>query len=93
MNNEKAVRIGAEVDRMLASEGFELAMQSIESELTQDWKNAKTKETREEIWSRYRNLDHIRTKLKALVDNGVVAQKAIDAEKKRDEATRKKGQV
>lgn len=93
MTNEKAVRVGAEVDRMLASEGWTLAVQSIEDELVHEWKIAKTKETREEVWSRYKNLDHIKTKLKALVDNGVVAEKAIETEKKRDEATRKKGQV
>jgi len=93
MELEHAIRVGAEVDRMLASEGWRLAVDSVEAELVSEWKIAKTKETREEIWSRYKNLDHIQTRLKALVMDGQMAVHKLREEERRAEATKKKGQV
>lgn len=74
----KAVTKSTQADWLLSNPAFHDAMQAIEQEVINAWKNSKTPEERDRAWSLTKLLERIPEYLRLYVTNGKMAKAVLE---------------
>jgi len=84
MINEEAVRKSRKAQQILDDEILSLALNKIENDALWQFKSSKPADTatRESAYNKIRSVEDLRTELAKLIDDGKVAQRAIERAQK-----------
>jgi hypothetical protein len=84
MNNEEQVRKGRKSQEYLEDEVFSAALEKMRGELLWEFENSKPDESskREICWAQLRAITTFKNELVKMIDNGKVAQRAIERAQK-----------
>jgi hypothetical protein len=82
--NEEHVRKGRRSEQFLQDEVFATALEKMKGDLHWEFENSKPDETakRENCWAQLRAIENFRNELTKMIDNGKVAQRAIERAQK-----------
>ena len=82
--NEEQVRKGRRSEQFLQDEVFATALEKMKGDLHWEFENSKPDETakRENCWAQLRAIENFRNELTKMIDNGKVAQRAIERAQK-----------
>lgn len=82
--NEEQVRKGRRSEQFLQDEVFALAMEKMRGDLHWEFENSKPEEAakREICWAQLRAIENFKNELTKLIDDGKVAQRAIERAQK-----------
>lgn len=82
--NEDSVRKGRKSEQFMQDEVFAAALEKMRGDLLWEFENSKPEETakREVIWAQLRAIENFRNELVKMIDNGKVAQRAIERAQK-----------
>lgn len=89
---DRDIRDGERVEMFLRDEAVIRAFAKVEEQYTARWKQAKTRETREELWAKQDALADVMAKLRETVGNKEMAKAKKDQQEKLARATARKGQ-
>jgi len=80
MSDEEAVRKGRKAQQILEDETLVAALTKLENDQLWVYKSTRAEETtkREQCWAMLKAIDNLRTELTKVIDNGKVAQRAIE---------------
>ena len=80
MTDEEAVRKGRKAQQVLEDEALVSALGKLENDQLWLFKDTRAEETakREQCWSMLKAIEGLRTELTKVIDNGKVAQRAIE---------------
>lgn len=79
-NEEEEVRKGKKAQQILEDETLVAALMKLENDQLWVFKSTRADETakREQCWAMLRAIENLRTELTKVIDNGKVAQRAIE---------------
>jgi signal transduction protein with GAF and PtsI domain len=82
--NEEHVRKGRRSEQFLQDEVFATALEKMKGDLHWEFENSKPDETakRENCWAQLRAIENFKNELTKMIDNGKVAQRAIERAQK-----------
>lgn len=82
--NEEHVRKGRRSEQFLQDEVFATALEKMRGDLHWEFENSKPDESsrREVIWAQLRAIENFKNELTKMIDNGKVAQRAIERAQK-----------
>lgn len=82
--NEESVRKGRKSEQFMQDEVFATALEKMRGDLLWEFESSKPEETakREVIWAQLRAIENFRNELVKMIDNGKVAQRAIERAQK-----------
>jgi signal transduction protein with GAF and PtsI domain len=82
--NEEQVRKGRRSEQFLQDEVFATALEKMRGDLHWEFENSKPDESsrREVIWAQLRAIENFKNELTKMIDNGKVAQRAIERAQK-----------
>ena len=82
--NEEQVRKGRRSEQFLQDEVFATALEKMRGDLHWEFESSKPEETsrREVIWAQLRAIENFKNELTKMIDNGKVAQRAIERAQK-----------
>lgn len=85
MTEEEAVRKGRRAQQVLEDETLAAALTKLENDQVWVFKSSRPEETakREQCWSMLRAIENLKTELTKMIDNGKVAQRAIERVQKK----------
>lgn len=85
MTEEEAVRKGRRAQQVLEDETLAAALTKLENDQVWVFKSSRADETakREQCWSMLRAIENLKTELTKMIDNGKVAQRAIERVQKK----------
>lgn len=85
MTEEEAVRKGRRAQQVLEDETLAAALTKLENDQVWVFKSSRAEETakREQCWSMLRAIENLKTELTKMIDNGKVAQRAIERVQKK----------
>lgn len=85
MNEEDEVRKGKRAQQILEDETLVAALAKLENDQLWVFKSTRADETakREQCWSMLKAIENLRTELVKVIDNGKVAQRAIERVQKK----------
>jgi hypothetical protein len=89
---EKDIRDGDKVEQFLKDEAVLRAFQKVEDGYVARWKQATTRETREELWAKLSALTDVRTQLNATIGNRDIAKSKKEHQERTRLATARRGQ-
>jgi hypothetical protein len=80
MSDEEAVRKGRKAQQILEDETLVAALTKLENDQLWIFKSTRSDETakREQCWAMLKAIDSLKTELTKMIDNGKVAQRAIE---------------
>jgi signal transduction protein with GAF and PtsI domain len=80
MSDEEAVRKGRKAQQILEDETLVAALTKLENDQLWIFKSTRSDETakREQCWAMLKAIDSLKTELTKVIDNGKVAQRAIE---------------
>ncbi|CAB5238789.1 hypothetical protein UFOVP751_31 [uncultured Caudovirales phage] len=80
MSDEEAVRKGRKAQQVLEDETLVAALTKLENDQLWVFKSTRADETakREQCWAMLRAIENLKTELTKVIDNGKVAQRAIE---------------
>ena len=80
MSDEEAVRKGRKAQQVLEDETLVAALTKLENDQLWIFKSTRSDETakREQCWAMLKAIDSLKTELTKVIDNGKVAQRAIE---------------
>ena len=80
MTEDEAVRKGRKAQQLLEDETLAAALAKLENDQVWVFKSTRAEETakREQCWSMLRAIENLRLELTKVIDNGKVAQRAIE---------------
>lgn len=83
--DDEAVRKGRKAQQLLEDESLVAALTKLENDQVWQFKSTRADETakREQCWSMLKAIDNLRTELTKVIDNGKVAQRAIERVQKK----------
>ena len=78
--NEEHVRKGRRSEQFLQDEVFATALEKMRGDLHWEFENSKPEEAakREIVWAQLRAIENFKNELSKMIDNGKVAQRAIE---------------
>jgi hypothetical protein len=78
--NEEQVRKGRKSEQFMQDETFATALEKMRGDLHWEFENSKPEEAakREIIWAQLRAIENFRNEMAKMIDNGKVAQRAIE---------------
>jgi ATP-dependent protease HslVU (ClpYQ) ATPase subunit len=78
--NEEQVRKGLKSAQFMQDEVFATALEKMRGDLHWEFENSKPEESakREIVWAQLRAIDSFKNELSKMIDNGKVAQRAIE---------------
>ena len=78
--NEEQVRKGRKSEQFMQDEVFAAALEKLRGDLHWEFENSKPEEApkREVIWAQLRAIENFRNEMAKMIDNGKVAQRAIE---------------
>jgi hypothetical protein len=84
-NEEEDVKRGKKAQQLLEDETLVAALAKLENDQLWVFKSTRADETakREQCWSMLRAIENLRTELTKVIDNGKVAQRAIERVQKK----------
>lgn len=84
MNQDEQVRKGRRSEQFLQDEVFATALEKMRGDLHWEFENSKPDESsrREVIWAQLRAIENFKNELTKMIDNGKVAQRAIERAQK-----------
>ena len=84
MNQDEQVRKGRKSEQFLQDEVFATALEKMRGDLHWEFENSKPDESsrREVIWAQLRAIENFKNELTKMIDNGKVAQRAIERAQK-----------
>lgn len=82
--NEEQVRKGRKSQEYMEDEVFSTAINSMRGQLLWEFESSKPDESakREIVWAQLRAIENLKTELSKMIDNGKVAQRAIERAQK-----------
>ena len=82
--NEEQVRKGRKSEQFMQDEVFATALEKMRGDLLWEFENSKPDEAsrREVIWAQLRAIENFKNELTKMIDNGKVAQRAIERAQK-----------
>lgn len=82
--NEELVRKGRKSDQFMQDEIFTAALEKMRGDLHWEFENSKPDESakRENCWAQLRAIENFKNELVKMIDNGKVAQRAIERAQK-----------
>jgi len=85
MNEEEEVRKGKRAQQVLEDETLVAALAKLENDQLWVFKSTRADETakREQCWSMLKAIENLKTELIKVIDNGKVAQRAIERVQKK----------
>lgn len=85
MTDEELVRKGRKAQQLLEDETLAAALTKLENDQVWLFKSTRAEETakREQCWSMLRAIENLKTELTKVIDNGKVAQRAIERVQKK----------
>jgi signal transduction protein with GAF and PtsI domain len=80
MTDEEAVRKGRKAQQILEDETLVAALTKLENDQLWIFKSTRSDETakREQCWAMLKAIENLKTELTKVIDNGKVAQRAIE---------------
>ncbi len=80
MTDEEAVRKGRKAQQLLEDETLSAALAKLENDQIWVFKSTRAEESakREQCWSMLKAIENLRLELTKVIDNGKVAQRAIE---------------
>jgi hypothetical protein len=80
MSDEEAVRKGRKAQQIVEDETLVAALTKLENDQLWIFKSTRSDETakREQCWAMLKAIDSLKTELTKVIDNGKVAQRAIE---------------
>ena len=80
MTEDEAVRKGRKAQQLLEDETLAAALAKLENDQVWVFKSTRAEETakREQCWSMLKAIENLRLELTKVIDNGKVAQRAIE---------------
>ncbi len=80
MTDDEAVRKGRKAQQLLEDETLSAALAKLENDQIWVFKSTRAEETakREQCWSMLKAIENLRLELTKVIDNGKVAQRAIE---------------
>jgi len=80
MTEDEAVRKGRKAQQLIEDETLSAALAKLENDQVWVFKSTRAEETakREQCWSMLRAIENLRLELTKVIDNGKVAQRAIE---------------
>ena len=80
MTEDEAVRKGRKAQQLLEDETLSAALAKLENDQVWVFKSTRAEETakREQCWSMLKAIENLRLELTKVIDNGKVAQRAIE---------------
>ena len=78
--NEEQVRKGLKSSQFMQDEVFATALEKMRGDLLWEFENSKPEEApkREIVWAQLRAIENFKNELSKMIDNGKVAQRAIE---------------
>ena len=78
--NEEQVKKGRKSEQFMQDEVFATALEKMRGDLHWEFENSKPEEApkREIIWAQLRAIENFRNEMAKMIDNGKVAQRAIE---------------
>ena len=85
MNEEEEVRKGKRAQQILEDETLVAALAKLENDQLWMFRSTRSDETakREQCWSMLKAIENLKTELTKMIDNGKVAQRAIERVQKK----------
>jgi len=85
MTDDELVRKGRKAQQLLEDETLAAALTKLENDQLWLFKSTRAEETvkREQCWSMLRAIENLKTELTKVIDNGKVAQRAIERVQKK----------
>jgi signal transduction protein with GAF and PtsI domain len=85
MNEEEEVRKGKRAQQILEDETLVAALAKLENDQLWMFRSTRADETakREQCWSMLKAIENLKTELTKMIDNGKVAQRAIERVQKK----------
>lgn len=85
MTDEELVRKGRKAQQLMEDETLAAALTKLENDQVWLFKSTRAEETskREQCWSMLRAIENLKTELTKVIDNGKVAQRAIERVQKK----------
>lgn len=85
MTDDELVRKGRKAQQLLEDETLSAALAKLENDQVWLFKSTRAEETskREQCWSMLRAIENLKTELTKVIDNGKVAQRAIERVQKK----------
>lgn len=85
MTDEELVRKGRKAQQLMEDETLSAALTKLENDQVWLFKSTRAEETakREQCWSMLRAIENLKTELTKVIDNGKVAQRAIERVQKK----------
>ncbi len=85
MTDEELVRKGRKAQQLLEDETLAAALTKLENDQVWLFKSTRAEEAakREQCWSMLRAIENLKTELTKVIDNGKVAQRAIERVQKK----------
>jgi signal transduction protein with GAF and PtsI domain len=85
MTEDEAVRKGRKAQQLIEDETLSAALAKLENDQVWVFKSTRAEETakREQCWSMLRAIENLRLELTKVIDNGKVAQRAIERVQKK----------
>lgn len=85
MTDEELVRKGRKAQQLLEDETLAAALAKLENDQVWLFKSTRAEETakREQCWSMLKAIENLKTELTKVIDNGKVAQRAIERVQKK----------
>jgi hypothetical protein len=82
--NEEQVRKGLKSSQFMQDEVFATALEKMRGDLLWEFENSKPEEApkREIVWAQLRAIENFKNELSKMIDNGKVAQRAIERAQK-----------
>jgi signal transduction protein with GAF and PtsI domain len=80
MTDDEVVRKGRKAQQLLEDETLAAALEKLESDQVWVFKSTRAEDTakREQCWSMLKAIENLRLELTKVIDNGKVAQRAIE---------------
>lgn len=85
MTDDELVRKGRKAQQLMEDETLSAALAKLENDQVWLFKSTRAEETakREQCWSMLRAIENLKTELTKVIDNGKVAQRAIERVQKK----------
>jgi signal transduction protein with GAF and PtsI domain len=85
MTDDELVRKGRKAQQLMEDETLAAALAKLENDQVWLFKSTRAEETakREQCWSMLRAIENLKTELTKVIDNGKVAQRAIERVQKK----------
>jgi signal transduction protein with GAF and PtsI domain len=82
--NEEQVRKGRKSEQFMQDETFATALEKMRGDLHWEFENSKPEDSakREIVWAQLRAIENFKNELAKMIDNGKVAQRAIERAQK-----------